>query len=128
MIWKHISEKGFPKMDDNAFIVSAQFSAASTLADRGMSLRFKTPELDLAEQVTIMNQSHNLGWLMFKTNKIQDSEVPKTDAPSGEKTPSQRLRGVIYRYYTQLNKKTDFEVFYRNQMNKIIDKYKQVLD
>lgn len=44
------------------------------------------------------------------------------------KTPSQRLRGVIYVYYSQKGIKEDFDTFYRNQMEKIIDKIKSYLD
>ena len=37
------------------------------------------------------------------------------------KTPSQRLRNVIYILYTQTDQKDDFEVFYRRKVEELID-------
>jgi len=112
------------------YTVPAYFSAASTLKDRGMSLRFTTQELANEEQIAIIDMCHNMGHLLFKANEIQESDIPDGDVYEG-KTPSQRLRGVIFAYYQQLGgkeKRGDFEVFYRGQVESIINKYKKVLE
>ena len=52
--------------------------------------------------------------------------VPKGDAES--KSPSQRLRSVLFVYYKQLNAKESFEDFYARQIELVIEKVKTKLD
>lgn len=112
------------------FTVPAEFSGASTHRDGGMGLRFTTKELLPAEKAAVMEFVQMFGHLGFSPNQIQDDDMPNEPATDG-KTPSKRLRSVIYCYYQQLGgseKKGDFEAFYRRQMDGIIDKYKARLD
>lgn len=52
--------------------------------------------------------------------------VPKGDTES--KSPSQRLRSVLFVYYKQLNAKESFEDFYARQIELVIEKVKTKLD
>ena len=53
--------------------------------------------------------------------EFQDKDIPKQQAEGKAKTPSQRLRAVMYIWYQQSNRTVDFEVFYREKMEKLID-------
>lgn len=111
--------------------IPASFDRVSTRKDRTLGIGISTQELDSVEKVQVLDMVGQFGWFCFSTNAIDEKDIPKEDAVGDGKTPSQRLRGVIYCYYEQLggrDKKGDFEVFYRRQMDAIIDKYKSKLD
>lgn len=90
---------------------------------------FITQELTAEEKVEAMKYLQQFGWLAFKENAISVEEMPQEDAEDKEKKPSKRLRAVLYVYHQQHNgKKEEFEAFYKQQMEKIIDQIKNQLD
>lgn len=92
-----------------------------------------TQENLTAEQLTELFALHEkVGWFMFlpseqkATDKIELPEI-HLDEDAGEKSPSQRLRNVLFIYWKQKGSKDDFELFYRRWMERAIDKVKQTL-
>lgn len=111
------------------FQVSAQLNSIRFTADKGLSLMFHTQELSNEEKVSIGEYHYEQGWLCFKPNEWKDEELPTSEAKlDGQKTPSQRLRGVIFKYWKQQEGRGDFEDFYRKQLEVFIDKIKEKLD
>ncbi len=59
---------------------------------------------------------------------MQSSDLPEDDVPLDEgesKTPSQRLRAVLFVYWKEVKGgKGDFNAWYRGIMEKLIEQYK----
>lgn len=69
-----------------------------------------------------------LGWLLWSPNEIQVDDLPKEQAEENQKTSAQRLRAAIFVWWQQQGAKGDFEVVYREKMEKFIDRVKSELD
>lgn len=110
------------------FHISSVLTKANPLADRGMSLGFHTLELSDEEKVKIMSHFQKTGWLLFSEDEIQDADVPEGKSGFETKTPSQRLRGVMYIFWKQQGSKGNFEDFYRDLMEKFVEHIKSKLD
>lgn len=60
---------------------------------------------------------------------VENIELPKehADPTIGTKTPSQRLRAVLFRLWQSKGSTTDFESYYRITLESIIDQFKEKL-
>lgn len=96
-------------------------------ADGGAGIRFTTNELAGEDYVALASEKGKFGWLIFKENDVQDEDIPNEQAEEA-KTPSQRLRAVLFVLWTQEGKKGNFEDYYRNRMEKLIEVIKNKLD
>jgi hypothetical protein len=109
--------------------VPAQVVNMSPKQDRSWKLVFETRELQGEEVKILADNFQGEGWLLFKPNGTIDiDEVPNDVAESGAKTPSQRLRAVLYIMWKQQGGKGDFESFYRTQLEKLIEHIKSRLE
>jgi len=74
---------------------------------------------------------HSEGWLCFAPNP-DDIEIPDEEAHLDEKSPSERLRSVLFVWFNQEVKNGKyvglFETFRREKMEKIIEGVKSKLD
>ena len=110
------------------FQVSAQVMGVVPKVDGSLSLRFITQEMTNDEKVLVMNYMGSQGWLLFQENQFKEEDVPAGDAPTDElKSPSQRLRAVMFLLWSRRADKTDFEAYYRQHMEIIIDQLKEKL-
>lgn len=105
----------------------ATFDAFSSRSDGSYGLRFSTQEATAANLGELHRHNRLFGWLMFDENEIQASDVPKEQA-TDTKTPSKRLRDVLFILYKQRGEAGDFEQFYRVQMEKVITHVKSKLE
>lgn len=112
---------------NKGFTVEAVLTRVASMVDGGLSLGLQTKELNATEKAEIMDYHNKAGWLLFKENSIEDEDIPKSDAEVDLKTPSQRLRAVLY-VYCQQQGIPDFDSFYRAEMEKIINGYKNKLE
>ena len=98
--------------------------------DRSVSYTFITSleqtSLELAMWDNLASQS---GIIYFKTNgkltQQEVNEIERIEIEAEGKTKSQRLRNVLYVYCQQQNE--DFNKFYSDEMEKIIQHYKDKL-
>ena len=71
------------------------------------------------------------GWFLFSENEIQDSDIPKDNAPTEGKSQSKRLYDVLYVLWHHLKdsgeKIADFNTFYNATTERIIEHYKNKL-
>ena len=89
--------------------------------DKSLSLHFGTDEAT-SEESTAWNLMEGMaGHVVFSPDYIQTADIPQEDSEVKQKSPSQRLRGVIYRYWETLKDVGDFEGFYRTYMEKLIN-------
>ena len=98
------------------------------MKDGGVSVSFATQELTPEEKLELAKYYNTFGYMLFKDNAFKPEEVPKEDAVFDEdKTPSKRLRAVIYLWWKKLAK-SDFDSFYKIKMEEIINSVKKKLD
>jgi hypothetical protein len=113
--------------------LQATLDSFRSLADKSVKLTFTTFEITDAEGLAeIIKNQNKIGHLLFAVRQIEAQDVadlpePDTsDHPQG-KTPSQRLRAVIYILWTQKGKKGNFEDFYMRTMSGVIEQFKDKL-
>jgi len=109
--------------------VPAILTNVSLIHDKGLRLSFSTNEMSYREKQDAIELHDSFGHLLFSPNTISDRDIPKENAEDRTKTPSKRLRAVLYVMHTQQGgKPEDFEPFYREKMEKLIDQIKARLD
>ena len=103
------------------------------MKDGSLSLRFHTQELPSSQKVIVMDKTGSMGWLLFREDSFQDAEAPAGDTDGEERTPSQRLRAVLYAVWQQRKAESGggfdptFDQFYHQQMEMIIEHLKMKL-
>ena len=115
-------------------VLESTIESISSRADGTVAVKIGTQELD-------STAAGNLFQLRGKYVKIliSDSNITKLEAESVDsvqlvdqnkkKTPSQRMRDVLYRIYEQSGGEKDkFEAFYNSEMERIIEHYKAKLE
>lgn len=109
----------------NIFQIPAILDGVTPLKDGGVSLRFHTNEASKSDKVMLMEFYQSFGYLLFSANQIEGANVPKANASRADgKSPSQRLRSVLYVAWQKNGNKGDFEAWYSMQVEKIIDQVK----
>lgn len=112
----------------NIIQLAGIITSMSYSKDGGMRIGFHTNELSIEEKSEIQKYFQQFGYILFKPNEFQESEIPKGNAESKDKTPSKRLRDVIFVWYKQLNSNLDFETFYKQKIEDMINIIKTKLD
>ena len=116
-------------MKGNTLHVPADLVGITSKADRTLTLRFNTQEIPDTEKLLALQFQGSMGHLLFRENAFSDAEVPKEDIEDKSKSPSKRLRAVLYKLFMQQGgQKVDFEQWYRVKMETIIEHYKGKLD
>lgn len=113
--------------------IPAQFNNYILKADGSASLRLTTSMEIGKEEISELFDHRGLdGWLIFAENEVQEVEIPEVDAELESKTPSQRLRNVLYVQLEQkLGRKPtqgEWTDYYHKMMNGIINKIKGTLE
>ncbi len=108
----------------------SQISKIETTSDGGMKLTIHTQELVPSDKAELMNLHNKLGWLVFSETGISEEDIPTEPIEfDGQKTPSERLRNVLFRLHEkQGGKPEDFEAYRLRIMEKLINSYKSKLD
>jgi len=118
--------------EETLLSVPAEIKKAETMSDRGLKLVIYTQELNSADSAALFKLKGNSGFFLFKSTKISESDVAtipneikefKTD-----RTPSERLRAVIYRVWEQTAQKESFQQFYGRHIDQICEQYKEQLN
>jgi len=113
----------------NKFQIEAILDGVTPRKDGGCTLRFVTNEVSKADKVMLMEFYGSFGWLMFSANEHQESDIPKDNAKRDTgQSPSQRLRAVLFVMWQQTGGSGDFEVYYRQQIERFIDRVKENLN
>ncbi len=116
-------------MKPDTIQVPAHFVGFGSRVDGGASLRFATNELTADDFGKLKEMLNSFGYVLFSPNQFNDDDLPPTDAPGKVKTPSQRLRSVLFVYWNKKKEpKDDFEGFYRKEMAKFINHVKDAIE
>ncbi len=112
----------------NTASAEATIGSISTTKDGGLRFSVVTQELTPAMKVAFMEYHGQFGYFAFRPNAFQEDDIPKTDVEDKQKTPGKRLRSVLFLLFKSLNKGKNFQAWYMEEMEKIIDHYKSKLD
>lgn len=95
--------------------------------DRSIGLTISTPELTVQEKALFMElQGINIDLLI--TPKDEEAPMYKVEKDLQSKSQSQRMRSVLFILWKQDNEGLDFETFYKNKTEKVIEKYKSMIE
>ncbi len=110
----------------------AIFSGIRSKVDRTYTLTFGTQEMSGEDAAKLLSMQQDLCWLVIAPS---EAEADQVEVPQGRpevgmtaKTPSQRLRAVLFVLWKQLGSRDDFEDYYRTQMERFIEIVKSNLD
>lgn len=119
-------------MNNPKVSVPATIAKITTMADRSLRLEVDTQEItDPEVKRTIFEMHDKLGYFFFNESEIRQIDTSKLPevAPieKGEKTPSERLRAVLYVWHEQQKLTEPFDTFYRRTIEKYIQQIKEKL-
>lgn len=113
--------------------IPATLTKYESLANKAIKLTFQSQEEMRPELLSnIIDKLEKTGFISFAVRKIEADDLvnlPDIDATKYDtaKSPGQRLRAVIYRYWEQKGKQGDFNLYYLRSMERLIDSYKDKL-
>jgi hypothetical protein len=118
-------------MNQEIFQVPSTIFKVTTLADHTLRLTVDTVrELPPEDEAKIMALRSKQGWFVYAESEIkqEDLDLPEIEPEfKGDKSPSRRLRGVLFVLWEQRGKVGTFEEFYKIRMEQLIDKIKSKL-
>lgn len=121
-------------------IIPAILSTFTSLKDKTLKIVFETNEVTPKQMTDIATNLQQFGYLAFKKEVFKQADKDALDSLDTEyqskgKSNSQRLRSVLYVTYQQRDCSDkdkavylEFTEFYNNEMNRIIEHYKNKLD
>lgn len=112
------------------FQLPAVIESVRTMADRSLQLKVGTQELNPNEKARVFDLHNKPVWLAVAEQEIkpEDIEVGEERVAKAEKSPSQRLRAVLFVTWNQKGSSMTFDEYYKHQVNLIISRYKEKLD
>jgi len=119
-------------MNEELFTFPAQISKVSSMSRRSMRLVVDSQEgCSDAQLARAMSIVEKVGHFTFSVEPIQPESIlslPPLVWDKDEKSPSQRLRAVLWVRWEQAGKPMEsFEVYYRSIYEKLIDQFKEKL-
>lgn len=111
---------------------SAQIDKISSRKDRTLSVVLNTQEMSPEETAQLFDFQGLQIWVAFAETAMTYNDITVPDVMitnDDTKSPSERLRAVMYIYYKQNEKKLNkpFDTFYRETMEKYIELIKERL-
>jgi hypothetical protein len=99
--------------------------------DGTLKLTLSTQELDDDRAGKVMTLRSKFLWVAFSALPMNTEDLKVPDVVTefkNDKTPSERLRAVLFVLHKQRKETVDFDSWYKAQMNKVIDSYKLLLE
>lgn len=115
-------------------IIPANLEGINTLKDGSIKLTFETQELSPENVGNLFACRNKLGYLSFKPETFTEEQINlleslKVEEFENEKSPSKRMRNVLYRLWQQDSMGyKDPNLYYINRMNDLIDMLKSEFD
>lgn len=113
------------------FQAPSTIQGVRTLVDGGLKLDVITRELTPAEMTAVFELKGSEGWFLFKANEIKPEEIknlPDVRIEKTDKSPSERLRAVLYRVWETTSKTKTADQFYKEYIDKLIEALKEKLN
>lgn len=115
-------------------VIPVQLESYRSLKDRTIKLVFETGEPTPEQMASIQSSLMRAGYLAFNSNAFTDGQIEslkevKADYEDSGKSPSQRLRNVLYVWWKEHNQGYEvFNDFYIHYIEKFINHVKSKLD
>lgn len=112
-------------------ILPVIFDKIKPLKDKSLQLTFETQEINAEDMTTLFNLYNSLVYLGVKKTEINPDMLNIKDLPKefkNDKSPSQRLRAVLYIYWEKNKPDKDFETFYKKKMEEFINLVKDKIN
>jgi hypothetical protein len=113
-------------------LLPGQIESISSRKDKTIRLTIGTQELSPNTAAEIFSMNQQFCYFAIKHESFMKSEIELVDnikADFNAKTPSQRLRNILFRIYEQDNEGyNDFNNFYIAKMEQICEHYKNKID
>ena len=110
-----------------AIVTQAVLTSFASKVDKSLAFRGVTPELTSAEKTALMDfQGLNVRLLIEPIDYPSDGKS-EIKSKLDNKTPSERLRAVLFVWWTQEGEQGVFADFYRSKMEHLIDGVKNNL-
>jgi len=105
---------------------------ASRKADKSVTISFNTMQeqstIEMAELDDMFQQDCVIaikpGETPFLDGELKDLDSIDMDIEDRSKTPSKRLRNVLYRLWEQDSNELEWKEFYKNKMERLIEQIK----
>ena len=111
--------------------IPALIDSLRTLKDGSVKITIETQELRAEDAAILFSYRNTLGWLLFKETEFSREDIISVPdvVPefASDKTPSKRLRAVLFVMWEQLGKPGEFDSWYKGKMDKIIQHFKEQL-
>jgi len=119
-------------METKTFVAYADFASFKSRVNHTIDVTFNVSETSAAEASLLFPFLNQQGVLAFKIGDFTDAEINALPEPkpefSNQKSPSERLRNVLFVYFKQQGgDPSDFESFRIREMGKIITSWKDKL-
>ncbi len=110
--------------------VPVTFGIPKRKADGSVKLEATTSyEVSTDDYMLMDTYRQKAGWLLFKENEFNTEEIPNEQAPTDTKSPSERLRSVLYVYHMQHSgDPSKFRAFYEATIEKYILQIKDKIE
>jgi|ERR1035437_4259592 hypothetical protein len=109
---------------------ASQIESVNAKADKTLSIKIGTQELSPDDASYLLSMMGNVVWVGIAETEIKSLEVPDVIPEfKGEKSPSQRLKAIIYVLWKEkTDQKEAFPRYYDSYLSKIIEQLKTKLD
>lgn len=108
----------------------AQLQKIATRVDGSINISIETQELSGMDMAELFSYRNALGYVTFTPNLETKIDVPDVPVEYDSKSPSQRMRNVLYIMFEQSGKKKfdTFAQFYDVNMERLINQLKDRLE
>lgn len=122
-------------MEKTLFQIQAELIKIETKTNRSVRIIFDSQENLMSKEIeNLMECFEKTGWLSFLVSQSNEQispldvvNLPEIKHEEDIKSPSQRLRAVLYILYQRKGLPGTFENYYRSVMEKLIEHYKEKL-
>lgn len=112
-------------------ILEAIVESLNTRSDNSVVVKLSTREIDSSKAGELFQLRNRECKVLISDSNISTLEAELVDntslVSSKKKTPSGRLRAVLYVWHEQSGSEIDFEQFYASEMEKLINHFKSKL-
>ncbi len=121
-------------MSKKTVIFEGGVNKVATLSDGSLSINIHTQELSEDSMTRIFSLRKKPGMVLISSDGISKEEAEEVEKftineeVGKTKSSSQRLRAVVYRVWEQGDQRIDFTLWYETNMERVINKYKALLD
>jgi hypothetical protein len=114
-------------------LLAGQIESIASRKDKTVKLTIGTQELHPSQAAELFTMNQQFTYIGLKPEPFTKDEEEKLSSLKTEldtqKTPAQRLRGILYRNFEQNSKGyTDFNNYYQSEMERICEHYKSKLE